>query len=517
VGNVINAQMLFNRVRMWMAGIAFGGRRDLYELFGYERLVDYRNFTAMYYRNGIAKTVVDLPVRSTWADPPQLGADNPEFNQAWADLCDTSSLWSNIMRLDKLAGLGRFAVMVVGFDDGLPLDLPLELPANWTQYQPFNIPVGWPALGPLQSWEAPIKPKAGRKVLYLQPYHEAAISILQWETDTTNPRFGRPLMYNINPGRFLIEGLQATIAPGMNAVQLRQPFNVHHSRVVHIAENLLEDQTFGCSRMEAVFNDVNDMMKVSGGSAELFWTLANRGMQVNVDKEMDLSPEDAKELQSEVENYQHQIQRFIRTRGVDIKDLGSVANHADPINVAKVLIMMISAGTGIPQQMFWGSAGGNVASHQDRANWSDRVSERVTEYAEPIVLKRFLDCMINAGVCPAPQNLQISWPEAFKLSPLERAQTSAQMARSAVNLTKAKIQSLTASDEQGNSLDEPSLFTDHEMRRIVSFGKHPPVFDDPVPTGDTPLTGQSPDPKVDADTGGVIGSGSAGDGSPPNQ
>jgi hypothetical protein len=496
---------------MWMAGVQFGGRRDLYELFGYKRIIDYRDFLAIYYRQGLAKRIIDMPVLSTWADPPQLITQDPAWNEAWNTIVEEMALWHHIMRLDKLAGLGRFAVMVVGFDDGQKLDTPIQQADGKT-----------------------IK----RKVIYLQPYHERSVSVLQFEADTASARYGLPTMYHVNPGRYLTDGNQTSFSQGMNAVEIRQPFNVHWTRVVHVAENLLEDRIFGSSRLEVIFNDLCDVLKVSGGAAETFWMIANRGMQVNVDKDMDLSPDDAKDLQQEVENYQHQIQRFIRTRGVEVKSLGT--DTANPDGAFKIIISLLSGATGIPQSDLTGIGATKIASQQDRANWSDRIAERVTEYAEPIILKRFLDCMIYAGVVTAPKgsaDLKISWPEAFKLNPMERSQTSALMARSAANLMKGHMlahnstkgitgqdaaigkdgQKVTGpqgsktqdpkvktkvkangqpntpeDDEQMNQTDEQGvepLFNRDEMRQMVSFGRRPPVFDMPTPSGDVPSPG----------------------------
>jgi uncharacterized protein len=460
MGTVVNAQALFNRVRMWLAGVSFHGRRDLYEQFGWNRFPDYRNFVALYYRHGVAKRIIDAPVLAMWSDPPALTAQD-EFNQALQEVVQTQSLWQHIIRLDKLAGLGTYAVMVVGFDDGQDLEEPVR-----------STPRGRP-----------------RKVIYLQPYHQGASSILSYDTDRTSPRFGLPEMYHIRPGHFVVDGLSTTLSQGMNAAQLRIPFNVHWSRIVHISENLLEDNIFGTSRLEVVYNDVNDMMKVSGGGAEMFWLIANRGMQVDVDKEIDLSPEDAKELAQEVEDYQHQIRRFIRTRGVEIKSLG--ADAIDPSGIWKILIQLVSASTGIPQLVLMGAEAGKISSQQDRASWAERIAERVSEYGNPVVLKRLLDCLISAGVLPVPENLTIQWPEAFKLDPLERGQTSAQMARSAANLAKQHIAMSPKDPETGEpAAGVDPLFTRDEMRRIVGFGRHPPVFDSPQPEGGIPTSGE---------------------------
>lgn len=453
MGDVVNAQGLFNRMRMWLAGVTFHGRRDMYELFGWDRYVNYRNFIAAYYRQSLAKRVIDAPVLGTWTDPPQLMAANTEFQVAWDDIVENHNLWAHIVRLDKLAGLGRFAVMVVGFDDGQPLDTPISLGRDGIS-------------------------RRKREVIYLQPYHEGAITILEYEQDTKSPRFGKPTVYSINPGRFIVEGLTSSSAASAIAPALRTPFLCHHSRLVHVAENLLEDSIFGASRLEVVYNDLSDVLKVTGSSAESFWMIANRGMQVDVDKEIDLAPEDAAQLQQEVEDYQHQLRRFIRTRGVTITPLG--ADRVDPQALYQVLLSLIATATGIPQAILQGSSPRILAAKTDRASWADRLQERQSEYAEPIILRRVLDCFVNAGAVPKPEKLEISWPETFKMDPLERAQTSAQMARSAVNLTKAWVFA-TPKDINGNPVDATPLFSSDEMRRMVSFGRHPPIFDSPAP------------------------------------
>jgi hypothetical protein len=248
----------------------------------------------------------------------------------------------------------------------------------------------------------------------------------------------------------------------------RTQFEVHHTRVLHVAEGLLEDPVYGRSRLEHVTNLLDDLLKISGGCAEAYWLLANRGMQIDVDKEMDLSPEDAQNLQQEVEDYQHEIRRFIRTRGVKLNPLFSKAN--DPSGPFNVVISLISAASGIPQSILTGSARGEQVSQQDRAAWSERIAERVAEYAEPVILMPFIKALINGGVLPQPQDLKVVWPEAFKMSPLERAQTSAQMARSAANLSKSQLMA-------SQTKDKNPLFSDKEARRMVSFEQSMPVFE----------------------------------------
>lgn len=450
---------LFQRARLWMAGLQFSGRRDLYQIFGWQRYPLHLDYVARYIRQDIAKRVIDAPVLATWSDAPNVDGGQT-FNDAWKAVTTDMQIafWAKVIRLDKLAGLGAMAGLVIGFDDGS------------------------------SSLEAPVRPAAngnGRKVLYLQPYAEACISVTEYNKDPKSPRYGLPEIYTIQPGRFSAEIRVGSIQGLFTSEVGRPPFKVHYSRFLCIAENLLEDNVYGRSRMEVVTNVLDDIMKVAGGSAETFWMIANRGMQVDVDKEMDLDANAEQSLTQEIEEYQHELRRFIRTRGVQIKELG--ANNVDPRGVFEVLLALVSAATGIPKLVLIGSSTGTLSSQQDRGNWSDRVAERVTEYAEPTVLVPFIALLINAGVLPQPVDFSVTWPEAFKMNPLERAQTSAQMARSAANLTKTMsllapktpdvVDPATGKVTPGQPIPQEPLFSRDEMRNIVGFGKRMPVFD----------------------------------------
>lgn len=460
-------QQLVDRTKMWLAGITHYGRRDLYALFGYNRWPRQLDFAARYLRQDIAKRIVDAPILACWADPPDLEADTA-FIDAWDNLLEQVPIFHNLIRLDKLSALGSYAGMVIGIDDGEDLD-------------------------------KPVKPGGSHNLLYLQPYAEMALKVTSYDRNEQSPRFGKPVMYAVQPGRFTpnirVGGITAQYTS-----EDRTPFNCHYSRLLHVSENLLEDSVFGRSRLEVVNNLLDDILKVAGGGAETFWLTANRGMQVDVDKEMELDAEDAADLSKEIEEYHHDMRRFIRTRGVKINELGSKV--ADPSGIADLIFNLISCATGIPKMVLIGSTTGQMASQQDRASWAERVTERITEYEEPVVFLPFINTLVNMGVLPQPQGLVINWQEAFKLSPLERSMTSAQMARSASNLTNtiAKLRPAAATKvtkgKDGSTMTETTpppevdpLFSRDEMRNIVGFGKRMPVFDG---TSNSPSAGSQP-------------------------
>jgi hypothetical protein len=212
---------------------------------------------------------------------------------------------------------------------------------------------------------------------------------------------------------------------------------VHASRIIHIAENTLVGELFGSPRLERVYNTLEDLEKVTGGAAETYWLVGNRGLHIDIDKEVELDSDDAKALTDEIDEYQHQLRRVIRTRGAKINDLGS--ENPDPTGTFNVLIAVLSGATGIPRRILTGSEAGQLASNQDRANWADRIVERRTSFGNPVVLYGIIRNLTRAGFLPTDDKLAITidWPSAYTMSPYEMAQTSAQHARSATNFAKA--------------------------------------------------------------------------------
>lgn len=407
------------------AGLQFGGARDLYKVYGYKSALRFDDFLAKYTRQDIARRIVDAFPDSTWGDGLSLMSDNAEFISAWENLEPKTTLFPALHKADRLCGLGRFSVILFGLDDEQTLDKPVRI--------------------------TPGKPP---KLLYIQPYSERAVSVQKFNEDTQSDRYGLPEFYKIQPGQ------EASNAVDSRPYPSRVSITVHHSRIAHIAEGSFEDSLFGLPRLEPIYNLLDDLLKVSGGSAETFWLTSNRGLHADIDKNMDLDEKDAKDLSDEIDEYQHQLRRVIRTRGVKIESLGS--DVPDPTGTFSLILSLISASTGIPQKILTGSETGSLASAQDRANWADRIDHRRSTFASPVVLFPLIDKFVSFGLLPVrPKDLLVKWPDAFKLSPLERAQTSAQMARSAVNTTRA------LTEAKKNEID-PIVNAD-EARAIVGI------------------------------------------------
>lgn len=403
-----------------LLGATFMGRRDLYDVFGYDKSIDYRRTVMRYRRQDIAARVLEAPADALWSNPPRVSSNNSEWDDTWATLVEQHDLWNVLRRCDLMSGMGEYSLLLVGLQGSSTLS-------------------------------NPVRRASTNRVLYLQPYDYGACQIKTWVTDAGDERFMLPETYEISAA----DNLDVTLLQGKDSRDTRfnNKFIVHADRVLHIAENPLMNTVYGNPRMIRVWNLLDDLLKVCGGTAETFWLTSNRGLHIDVDKDMQIAPEDEEDLADEIDDYIHQLSRIIRTRGVKINSLGS--DTPDPSNVFDMIISLISAATGIPKRILTGSEAGQLASQEDRANWAERVEERRNKFAEPFVIRPFMRMLTRVGVLPAlGAPVEIQWPDPFKLSPLERAQTSAQKARSAVNLAKALK-------------ENPALMTVDEARETI--------------------------------------------------
>lgn len=382
-----------------LAGVQFGGKRNLYEVFGYNVNLQPEDFLAKYARQDIASRIVDAPPGATWANPPTL-EDGSAIKTKWDELVKKSNLWGAMYRVDRLARLNSFSILLFGFDDVTDLTKPLSTSDR--------------------------KPK---ELLYVRAIGARQVDELTFVSDIRNPRFGLPEMYSIK----FDDPATKRVASGSITTRGLKSIKVHASRVVHVVENPLEDETFGYPIMEKVYNLLDDLLKVAGGTSEMFWLTGNRGMQADVDKDMDLDPNDAKALSDELEEYQHQLRRILRTRGVKLNVLESTT--PDPKEVFDMIMALLSGTTGIPRRILLGSEAGQLASEQDRANWSDRIAERRSLFCTPTILMPTVRLLQTVDLLPEGE-VEFEWPSAFIMSPLETGMAQAQTARAIGNISR---------------------------------------------------------------------------------
>lgn len=368
-----------------LAGRSFKGRRDIYTSLGYQRILKPFDYRGRYKRGGIAKRIVEAFPKSTWRGGGELIEDEDPttetvFESAWETLNARLCVWSVFERADILAGLGRYAIILLG------------------------------APGDLQE---PLERCASEQLVYLTPFSERDVVVETLNMDTADKRFGLPTWYDL---KRINDAGRTTSRIG----------RVHWTRVMHLAEGLLDDPLYGTPRLEAVWNNLDDLVKITGGGAEAFWKRADQGMVLKIDPSIPVDAAAKKDLEEQMEAYTHDLTRTLRLRGVDVNPLGSdVANFAPS---AAAIIDLISATTGIPQRILMGSERGELASTSDQENYDDRVRDRRREFAGPQVVRPFVDRMVELGVLPAPTQYDVRWPEKASLTDAQKTDMVARAA-----------------------------------------------------------------------------------------
>ena len=357
-------------------GYQFGGDRDLYTALGYARSLSFEDYLAKFRRQDIAKRIVTAFPNATWRINPKItvpgtpGFEN-EFEKAWSTISKKLSIFHYLNRLDTLSGIGRYGCLLIGYADGRTMESPV---------------------GPCKD------------VLYLRPKTEKTCRIDKWDDDPTSPRFGKPLSYQVETGTK--EGGTRTI-------------RVHYSRILHVAEGLLEDDVYGTPRLESVVNRLEDLSKISGGSAEMFWRGAFQGIAFLADKDAQVDEEG---LDDEIQSYVHGMSRYLSLQGMKVQQLSP--EIANPGEHFKIQTQLLSSASGIPVRILLGTEEGELASSQDESNWNSRVDERRRTYAEPIILKPLIDDFIDHGILPNPgeDGYDIKWPDINALTKKEQAE-----------------------------------------------------------------------------------------------
>ena len=395
-------------------GYAFGDSgtdRDYYAVLGYSRNPTAEDYLARYRFQDVAKAVVNLPPQDTWKNSPVLidGEERSDQDKVTSKfLLDWQALTESggeiralhyFERVDRLARIGQLAVMLVGCKDGaVTLDLPVQ------------------------------KNMSGiSDLLYLSVFSEVSINNLDAYVvmDEKNPRFGKPEFYDIDLSSGLPRGKGIT--------------KVHYSRIIHVAEDLLEDDVYGLPSLESVINRLEDLFKVVGGAAEATWKLMRKGVVMLAQEGFTL-PDDATSkaaFDDEIYKMEHDLARVFKFGGVDIKDLGS--DVVDPDKIFAVIMDCISIATRIPKRILMGSERGQLASDQDERAWAGVIKSRQTKFAEPFILRAFVNWCVRNGIIAAPKSgkYKVEWPELYEMSQKEKAETANQLSSAIVGYINA--------------------------------------------------------------------------------
>ncbi len=382
---VINRALLASKL-----GQQYGGDRDIYQALGYPKDLRYEDYAAFYERLDIAAAVINRPVDATWRGGFKLmestDADTTVLEKEFQELYERLSLHTKFARLDRLVGIGQYGVLLLGLDDVPTKD----------------------------AFAKPVTP-GKRKLAYIRPFGEGNAQVLEYEQNTSNERYGQPLFYDIKIVDPQVSTRTSTVS---------QQIRVHWSRIVHVADGCLESEIAGTPRLQAVYNRLMDLEKLVGASAEMFWRGARPGYGLKIDKDFQITTAIQEALKTQFDEYEHNLRRILALQGVE--DIKALAQQlGDPKNAVDVIIQMISAETGIPKRILTGSERGELASSQDQDEFNQMVMSRRGEFAEPAIVRQFIDTGIKQQWLPpakSSEGYSVKFSDLWSMSEKERVE-----------------------------------------------------------------------------------------------
>lgn len=431
-------------------------RRDYDKECGYPETVEATQYLLEYKRGGIGKRVVACFPEECWSQDPRVyeteESDETEFEAAWEALQKQKNLYHFLHRIDEISGIGQYGVLFIGIDDGLELSKPVE------GLDEKGNPVG--------------KPR-DRKLLYLRCFDETVVEVATREVNVTNPRYGQPTSYRII---FKDETNPQVVSS--------QTHTVHWSRVIHVADNRMESEIFGRPRMEPVINRIIDLKKVLGGSGEMFWKGAFPGFSFELLPGVsDISAADTELLKEEIDEYMNGLQRYMKLAGITAKPLSPQV--ADPTAHINSILLAIAITLGIPKRILMGTEEAKLASSQDAKTWNKKVGRRQERYLTPMLIRPFIDRLIDVGILPRPgeDGFQVWWPDLNTSTDEEKAN---------VNLKRTQALSIYISGNV-DQIIPPAEYLDlilemgpEEIQAVVAASKEYAADVEKIPTPPPP-------------------------------
>jgi len=376
----------------------FDPRRDIDIEAGYPKHITPQMYRRMYDYEGVAKRVVHFWPEESWVmDPLIFETEEPSltpFEEALAVLLKKRNLYHYMERVDKMSGIGRYGVLLLGIDDGKEFDQPID---------------SVPDDGEIED----IKSVGEANLLYIRVFSEEAVRIDTREPDKQNPRYGQPLTYSITLTEHGADGTTTT----------EQTLRVHWSRIIHVADGKEMSETLGTERMKAVWKRLLDLQKVMGGNGEMFWKGAYPGYALETDPNGPDVEIDTDSVREQIGNYQNGLQRWLAVAGVKVKSL--TPQVTDPTPHKQVIMDEIAFAMAVPKRKFFGSEQAQLASGQDNRTFNARVSRRNEKHVTPSILKPMIERLIAIGVLPSPtQELTYEWPDLNTATDDEKAQVA---------------------------------------------------------------------------------------------
>lgn len=413
-------------------------RRDIADECGYNKTPSVRDYHDLYDREPVADKVVSFWPRETWQVTPEVYEEEEAdtvtpFEAAWdalgRDLAgadglfeseEGSPVWEYLRRVDVLSGIGHYGILLLGLDDGLPLDQPAAGVEEANSYPAGK--AGGAAYDPGMNRRYSLTVNAaatrGRKLLYVRAFAEVHAEIVAYETNFTSPRFGQPALYRVTFSADVSDSLASATRP-------QAARDVHWTRVIHVADTYHQpggSEVLAVPRLLPVLDPVTDIRKVRASSAEMYYRGAFPGVVLKSPPAPELGGDtniDEDATRDMMEKWANGLQRKLLLLGMEAEF--PAPQVVDPTPQIEAQERAICVKMDVPWRIWQGSERGELASSQDQKGWNKRVAARQRGYVTPRLVQPFVSRLVQLGVLPRPKLACCEWPEVGSMTDLEKA------------------------------------------------------------------------------------------------
>ena len=364
----------------------------LWDSCHYPTNLTFNNYYDMYARNNVAARVIETFPNYTWNTIPLVldaGGESSRFSKKVAELLITPFKWkdgikqdllTSMKQLDVLGGIGGESLLIFGFTDGETLDKKVK----------FN---------------------KSNTIKWVKILHNGQFKVNERDTEKTSEEYGDVITY---------ETKSFAASREINFVNsIAEGVVIHSSRCVHFKET--NGLSYGTSRIQKCYNQLLDIVKVSGASAEVYWLGAFSGLSVETREDTALDDDSYKRMKEEIDKYFDGLARSLVFEGATSKLLYPAI--VSPQAHFDLQISMVSIATEIPRRFLTGAEAAKLASQQDGLNWNDRVANRRNGNIGPSVVSPVVQRCVAAGVLPPPKGglIKTTWAQTQSLALNERA------------------------------------------------------------------------------------------------
>ena len=391
-----NKQLKPNAVDTWrdIVGRAFSGSNytgdTLHQIaddYGYPDKLEFSNYWNMYRRFGIAKSVIELPVDTTWKTPPKIeGSD--ALKKEIDVLIKKFKIWQRAKGLDTRQRVGRYAGMYMRVRDS-------QMP------------------------NTKVETLSGLNALVeMMPLYESQLKITQTDQDMLSDTYGQPIMYQYSGN-----------VEGDRNENTNEVITIHASRIIPAAEGADSGWIYGIPALEAVYNSLMDLRKIAGAGGEGFYKNAAQSIVFEL-KDAASATQNATLLgkfNDMADNFlRNRFRRSLWTPGLEAKVLESTLTN--PKEFFMNSLADVAAGTTppIPSTVLIGQQTGERASTEDSKTFLSSVQSRRENFGTELVTD-IIDWLMVHGILKT-EKYEVEWDDLLARSDVEKMASAKDMA-----------------------------------------------------------------------------------------